>query len=243
MGWGAGAGSTNAFSSENPELASEIEKLGSANTALWQIEVESLGKMKDFTSEQFDTIARMNSAIKEYAGWSSFAGKIINHKDWAPDRKIDTLYDKSIFINDAINRWNLGAYANGGLLMAAKGTFVSGKESNIPALVSNGEYVMSREAVGRVGVGTMRAINAGSYNTGGFVGSFKDGGRVRSMPRYKLNQPVGYNGSGSVVNNTRNFVNVTINADGITDPNKLANMVVNKINMETSRRQHGRSVR
>lgn len=122
-GWGAGAGGTEgSYAAEifnNKEYAGlkeDLKNLGGASNTLWQIEVESQGLKKDFTAGMFDTIARMSAAIKEYAGWPSFDGKIINHKDWAaasgPNRpngqRGDTLYPLGLYQSNADRIWEQG---------------------------------------------------------------------------------------------------------------------------------------
>lgn len=122
-GWGAGAGGTEGSyaadiweDKEYAGLKSDLKNLGGASNILWQIEVESKGLQKDFTATMFDTIARMSAAIKEYAGWPSFAGKIINHKDWAaasgPNRpggqRGDTLYPLGLYQANANKIWEEG---------------------------------------------------------------------------------------------------------------------------------------
>ena len=110
-GWGAGEGSTAQLKDPKYKgLADDLNKLGGASSTLWQVEVESEGIKQDFTSAMFDTIARMTAAIREYSGWNTFSGKIINHKDWAPGRKNDTLYGASTFEANANEIW--GADSN-----------------------------------------------------------------------------------------------------------------------------------
>ena len=76
----------------------------------WQTEIETAGVKKDITDAQFETEARVSAALYQVAGWDSF-NRIVNHKGWTngvPElgigyklptfgRKIDTLYDVSIF--------------------------------------------------------------------------------------------------------------------------------------------------
>ena len=122
-GWGAGAGGTEGSyaadifnNKEYAGLKEDLKNLGGASNTLWQIEVESQGLKKDFTAGMFDTIARMSAAIKEYAGWPSFAGKIINHKDWTaasgPNRpngqRGDTLYPLGLYQSNADRIWEQG---------------------------------------------------------------------------------------------------------------------------------------
>lgn len=58
-------------------------------------------------------------------------------------------------------------YASGGKVRGPG----SGTSDSVPAMLSNGEYVVSAGAVNRVGVGTLNAINSGQSFAGGGMGS------------------------------------------------------------------------
>ena len=58
-------------------------------------------------------------------------------------------------------------YASGGKVHGPG----SGTSDSVPAMLSNGEYVVSAGAVNRVGVGTLNAINSGQSFAGGGMGS------------------------------------------------------------------------
>jgi len=95
-----------------------LDAAGGANPALFQMEVISEGLKQDFTSAQFDTVAKISSGLREWMGWPTFSGRIINHKDWAGYRtdgkaKADTLYPRSVFENNANKAWTDGAGAAG----------------------------------------------------------------------------------------------------------------------------------
>lgn len=69
-----------------------------------------------------------------------------------------------------------GGHAMGGPITKFAG---GGSVDNVPALLTGGEYVMSKQAVSRHGVGLMSALNRGEvprFNTGGFVGETIEGG-------------------------------------------------------------------
>ena len=64
---------------------------------------------------------------------------------------------------------NIDTFANGGYVLGP-GT---SRSDSIPAMLSNGEYVLNANAVKAVGVGRLNAINQGNYHAyanGGFVG-------------------------------------------------------------------------
>ena len=67
--------------------------------------------------------------------------------------------------------------ADGGLL-SGPGT---GTSDSIPAMLSNGEFVMSAASVKKYGVGAMNAINTKKFASGGFVGS-----SAPSAPKYNI---------------------------------------------------------
>lgn len=71
---------------------------------------------------------------------------------------------------------SIGASATQGVYGLATGGYITGPgtgtSDSIPAMLSNGEYVIRSEAVDRIGVGTLNAINAGA------VPHFAEGGSV-----------------------------------------------------------------
>lgn len=60
------------------------------NNYAYGIEVESAGLVPDFTVEQLDSLARLDVALCNLMGVGF--DHAINHKTWAPTRKIDTKY-------------------------------------------------------------------------------------------------------------------------------------------------------
>lgn len=62
-------------------------------------------------------------------------------------------------------RSSAGGMAAGGLVPGPSGT------DRVPALLSAGEFVMSRDAVARFGVGFMQQVNALRFQNGGLVGN------------------------------------------------------------------------
>jgi len=64
------------------------------------------------------------------------------------------------------------SYATGGPIYGAGGP----TDDKIPAMLSNGEYVVKADSVRRYGVGFMDAINAGKHAGGGFIRHFEAGG-------------------------------------------------------------------
>ena len=108
LDWGTGTGEWETIQENYGDLIDLIEPYGNPNRSMWQIEVESEGITPDFTTSQFDSVAKLTSAIREYGGWPTFNQRIINHKDWAVGRKSDTLYPTSTFVNNAQKIWESG---------------------------------------------------------------------------------------------------------------------------------------
>lgn len=120
-------------------------------------------------------------------------------------------------------------FANGGPIYGA-GTKMS---DSIPAMLSNGEYVVKASSVDKYGVPFMDSLNAGRFMAGGMASSIKkyaDGGYVGSY------------GSSNYNDSNSSMYNITVNAGSVSDPDKLAEIIVSKINFENSRRQHARSI-
>jgi hypothetical protein len=103
-------------------------------------------------------------------------------------------------------------------------------------MLSNGEYVIQASSVGKYGKGFMDSVNAGTFNMGGMA-------RKTSMPRYALG---GYVGSQNVPMQQRSdsgvVYNISVNAGEISDPNKLASVIINRIKLESSRTNHSTGV-
>jgi TP901 family phage tail tape measure protein len=93
--------------------------------------------------------------------------------------------------------------ANGGAIFGPGGP----KSDSIPAMLSNGEYVMNAGSVSKYGVGFMNALNSKKYSAGGAA--------AMSFAR-SANETLGH---------TSNYnINLTINAEGVTDPNQITKM-------------------
>jgi hypothetical protein len=142
----------------------------------------------------------------------------------------------------------------------AAGGFISGpggpRSDMIPAMLSNGEYVVKASSVAKYGKGFMDQVNSGSLNP--FQGSsleprmFASGGMVGSAPMPAFSMPemadtsIGVNNtnyagnSSSTRNNTK--VQVVINGSGGKSANAIANKVISMINSANNRRNHSRSI-
>jgi hypothetical protein len=74
---------------------------GLANYRLWGIEVQSRGLVRDFTDYQLEQIYRSTAALWDLCGFHDSGKTIMNHKDWAPLRKNDTLYPREKWVEGA----------------------------------------------------------------------------------------------------------------------------------------------
>lgn len=80
--------------------------------------------------------------------------------------------------------------ASGGLIVGP-GT---GTSDSIPAMVSNGEYVVKASSVARYGVGMFHALNAERFASGGLVGGSSGGRRRKTWDRGVRDSVVSANG-------------------------------------------------
>ena len=81
------------------------------------------------------------------------------------------------------------------------------KSDMIPAMLSNGEYVINAGSVSKYGVNFMNALNAKRYANGG-----------------SSSAPFTRPSNDSIVGNTSYNINLTINASGVTDPRVITQM-------------------
>ncbi len=119
-------------------------------------------------------------------------------------------------------------YASGGVVGGV------GTADSEPAMLTPGEFVMKRSAVGKYGVGMMRSLNNGSF--------------VPSMSAPAIQQPVSSNasvgvsgGSNSAVNNSSVYnysVNVNVSSAN-AGAQEIANTVMSKIKSVESQRVRG----
>jgi hypothetical protein len=107
-------------------------------------------------------------------------------------------------------------------IMKAQGGYISGPGSwtsdSIPAMLSNGEFVIKSSAVAKYGIPMLESINTGRYNMGGLVSMYSTGGYV--VP----NSPAMADG-GSVSSNT---VNATFNISG-PDANEVVKIAMREL--------------
>jgi len=186
-----------------------IDAAGSANAALFQMEVISEGKVQDFTAEQFDTIAKISSGLREWMGWPTFQGRIINHKDWAGYRtdgkaKADTLYPRSVFENNANKIWeNNGGKTSSGNSGGKGGKGSGGRNSsNVeetlakPLMGLYGPLALLSDGItkGKEGKSKTKPAPDGTYETP--QGNNPDGVLAVEFAKKQLGEPYAINGDG-----------------------------------------------
>jgi len=132
-----------------------------------------------------------------------------------------------------------------GGVMRGPGTPTS---DSIPAMLSNGEYVIKASSVNKYGSGFMDAINAGSFAAGGMVKNYKSPiiAAYMSGGGFAAHTMMGYKDGGAVSSNIDNSsndnYNIVINANDSNSAKIIADMVINRINRENSRKSHTRYI-
>jgi hypothetical protein len=118
-------------------------------------------------------------------------------------------------------------YADGGPIYGAG----SATSDSIPAMLSNGEFVVRASAVEKYGVGTMEAINSMKYASGGMISSYGNanryatGGRSRFHDGGMAGNAIGTN---VVINN-----DITVNGTNLTGP-EIAQAIMVEQNKQIS---------
>jgi TP901 family phage tail tape measure protein len=141
-----------------------------------------------------------------YKGWKFTWDE--NNKVWRGGRPSSTYPEISISNSDINSLKRLGIQR-----MMASGGFVSGAgnstSDSIPAMLSNGEFVMNARAVKRIGLPNLQSMNAGmapGYNLGGLVAPSYSMPSMSSAPAVNRRQTsqtapeVTYNNSNIVIN-------------------------------------------
>ena len=146
--------------------------------------------------------------------------------------KIDTESEREL---RKISNVPIQFFKMGGLVKYAmgEGGAVSGPggptSDMIPAMLSNGEYVIKSSAVSKYGMGVMEALNNGTLNLAGLSAS------GFNIPSGALNASADQSPMSQMAGNSDSQTNVTINADfnitGASDPKKIADEVMQKIQL------------
>ena len=109
-----------------------------------------------------------------------------------------------------------------GFVKFAKGGYISGAggptSDMIPAMLSNGEYVVKASSVSSYGKGMLDAINSKRFATGGLINAYAIGGTV------------GNNDSGAL--NDNSVYNINVSAATNANPDEIAQAVMKAIQRE-----------
>jgi hypothetical protein len=141
---------------------------------------------------------------------------------------------------DLNNSWNKQYFRWAGAPKGfAAGGFVRGsggpRADMIPAMLSNGEYVMKAGAVDKYGRGFMDQINSGNLNMPSFG--------MPSMPTSPSSSiATNVNGGSYSSSNSSNNVKIVINGASGKSATAIANKVASMINSSNNRRNHSRSI-
>jgi TP901 family phage tail tape measure protein len=109
------------------------------------------------------------------------------------------------------------ARATGGIIYSSAGSYIDFQPKGtdtVPAMLTPGEFVMSKPAVDRIGSGTLSRMNKG-YSNGGQVSYYADGGYVSSILQNKYvdrstgDPRIRKTGTFSIDNGTQNYPNLS----------------------------------
>ena len=194
--------------------------------------------------------------IDEYGNNDPMHFQITQSRTVSPKEVSSTIASLGINSDGTFRRPS--TYSSGGIVKKfAAGGFISGpggpKSDSIPAMLSNGEYVVKADSVNKYGRGFLDQVNAGKFNAGGLVGRASSSVPAMispasaSMPTFGMpsmpSSSLSINNSGVSSNtNTNNSSRVNIVINGASqNANAIANKVVRMINSSNNRRVHSRS--
>jgi len=159
LGFDGADAALHRWKQENADLTVKV-KLLNPDWATWdaaQKHIIVVGTMTDFELNRYHQAKARNATLKGRYGTSD--------------------PEATKYIQDFEKTYGTG-FASGGRVSGAG----SGTSDSIPAMLSNGEYVVRAGAVKAVGVGTMDRINQAdrmNFADGGLVKGYKDGGPAK----------------------------------------------------------------
>ena len=107
----------------------------------------------------------------------------------------------------------------------------SGTSDSIPAMLSNGEYVVNAKAVQAAGIPMLDRIN-----------KMSKGGPVYDIPAYSMGGRVKYNAGGLATSSNALYnINVTLNGTDL-DPNDVARAIDNQMRLREAMNGRGRKI-
>lgn len=151
--------------------------------------------------------------------------QITQSRTVSPGQVASTISSLGINPDGTFNRPN--TYAAGGLVKGRGGP----RSDMVPAMLSNGEYVVKAGAVNKYGRGMLDQINAGNFNLGS-----------ASQPEFNMpTMPATPSGMSNYGGDTSN-VKIVINGASGKSAAAIANKVASMINSSNNRRNHSRSI-
>ena len=226
----------------------------------WNRNIPVDGKKADFTPEKiFDAPYNSRFALATTKDPGVIAHWKDPWKDWNAYNHNTPWYQRGLREFDANPQWRKALNLNSGGMINGPGGPVS---DNIPAMLSNGEYVIRADSVRKYGKGFLDKVNSGqlgatSYSSpvpemamcsGGMVG-MSVGGMVSApsfnmpnmndMSNTQVRGAVSSSSSNSTSNNSNN-VKIVINGAG-KNANAIANKVAQMLNSANKARNHSRS--
>jgi hypothetical protein len=107
----------------------------------------------------------------------------------------------------------------------------SGTSDSIPAMLSNGEYVISAKSVQAAGLPMLDRIN-----------KMGKGGPVYDVPSYSMGGRVKYNAGGMATSSNSLYnINVTLNGSNL-NPNDVARAIDNQMRLREAMNGRGRNI-
>jgi TP901 family phage tail tape measure protein len=151
---------------------------------------------------------------------------------------IETIKGKTYIYDDTGGKYEKGSKyynaiakqygkANGGYISGPG----SGTSDSIPAMLSNGEYVISAKAVQAAGLPMLDRIN-----------KMSKGGPVYDVPAYSMGGRVKYNTGGMATSSNSLYnINVTLNGSNL-NPNDVAKAIDNQMRLREAMNGRGRNI-
>jgi len=174
----------------------------------------------------------MNDIKSRYTGAENLLGQVANTVSM--DAKIVNLYATEIK-NKVPDRVVASRFAPAPPSRRAAGGYISGPGSgtsdSIPAMLSNGEYVISAKAVQAAGLPMLDRIN-----------KMGKGGPVYDVPAYSMGGRVKYNTGGMATSSNSLYnINVTLNGSNL-NPNDVARAIDNQMRLREAMNGRGRTI-
>jgi hypothetical protein len=179
------------------------------------------------TAQKWKQFPTWKSFVKEFPGLVDYFGK--EHQEWKPGWYIVEGMGMTGTEGSSTNPYKGKLTA----LYNADGGYISGPggptSDHIPAMLSNGEYVVKASSVAKYGTKFMDSVNNGMYG-------FSIGGMALGsmMPNYSVPGAARYANGGSVSNTS---VNITVNASTNSSGEDIAKAIRKEFDRISTRNQ------